>query len=852
MLNHSVSCHVVSCRDPLSPRYNSSCFAYGQTGSGKTYTMMGELALLPGGLDERGLAPRMIEHLFSKIAEAEDSGGGREILRYSCRASVLEIYNETITDLLNPSLTNLMIREDPTKGIYVDGLSEKEVLNVNDVMQLMQRGHNNRHVGETNMNARSSRSHSVFTFVVERTSKSRDRSEGGSSGVTGVVSSRLNLIDLAGSERVKGGALGGSQAQGDHFKEACHINQSLTTLGRVIMELVESQRVGGDKPHTTRHIPYRDSRLTFLLQDSLGGNAKSLIIANVSSSSLCAAETVSTLQFVSRAKCIRNKASINLLYRGDVALLQKEIIRLNTELDSLRRGPGSHDNALIAATAENKELRARLEKMERRIEEDDLRIGGLAADNARLKMDRRKIEARLEEVEEASSHARAVETERESQSVDLNAKLTSLEIRLAEEITRSAALKEEAVKMVADAVSKERERGEAILSTFKQEVDEQLLEMESLRNEEVSSLEDELAREKGAHAQERACLVHQKVEVEGSMRSEVEALRLKLEESEREREHVKEEAEANIRAAEEDVEAKIKAAETEAEAKIKAAEEGAEAKVKAAEIKTEAAETEAEAKIKAAEDGAKAKIKAAEEQARAAHDLMQKQIEALQEKIQVINRETSAATEAREALAKTVELKERAARADQDERHRSQVAADRLELDRLNQALVKAENAAKIAEEQARAAQDSNLSLSSQLSEAMAELSRRDGAIQSLNQERLSHRTTVSKQAKAFGEIMKLIEMATTPPGSSSGSPEPEAVAGAGTVSVSTVSGTKKLRESLVGLASFAAQMTPEHSGGQRDSSFSKSRISLLARGGDLTGDEDDVVASPMAVRRDQ
>ena len=195
----------------------------------QTYTMMGELGILPGGLDERGLAPRMIEHLFSKIAEAEDNGGGREILRYSCRASVLEIYNECITDLLNPSSTNLQIREDPQRGIYVDGLAEKEVLNVNDVMKLMAKGHSNRHVGETNMNARSSRSHSVFTFVVERTSKNRGVSEGGSSGVTGVVSSRLHLVDLAGSERVKGGALGGSQAQGE-VRPSLSLTSSLTLL----------------------------------------------------------------------------------------------------------------------------------------------------------------------------------------------------------------------------------------------------------------------------------------------------------------------------------------------------------------------------------------------------------------------------------------------------------------------------------------------------------------------------------------------------------------------------------------------------------------------------------------------
>lgn len=173
----------------------------------------------------------------------------------------------------------------------------------------------------------------------------------------------------AGSERIHGGEHGGSQATGKHFKEACHINKSLTTLGRVIMELVEAQRTGGrgsaggsgvskgmSSANKTRHVPYRDSRLTFLLQDSLGGNAKTLMIANISPSSVSAQETLSTLQFMSRAKCIRNRATINLDARGDVVLLQREIVRLNTELDNLRKGYTE------PAVQENKELRIKLEE----------------------------------------------------------------------------------------------------------------------------------------------------------------------------------------------------------------------------------------------------------------------------------------------------------------------------------------------------------------------------------------------------------------------------------------------------------------------------------------------------------
>lgn len=163
-----------------------------------------------------------------------------------------------------------------------------------------------------------------------------------------------------------GGEHGGSQATGKHFKEACHINKSLTTLGRVITELVEAQRttqgrggtsVGKGIPaNRARHVPYRDSRLTFLLQDSLGGNAKTLMIANISPSSVSGNETLSTLQFMSRAKCIRNRAKINLDAQGDVQVLQKEIARLNSELDNLRKGYTE------PAIQENKQLREELGK----------------------------------------------------------------------------------------------------------------------------------------------------------------------------------------------------------------------------------------------------------------------------------------------------------------------------------------------------------------------------------------------------------------------------------------------------------------------------------------------------------
>ncbi|KAK9795952.1 hypothetical protein WJX73_003914 [Symbiochloris irregularis] len=294
--------------------YNSSIYAYGQTGSGKTFTMLGDL----NDPEDRGLAPRIFEYLFLRIAEEEDKQTG-DNHRVSLKCQYLEIYNETISDLLCPGSTNLQLREHYRRGCHVDGLAEMTALNCEDVMSLMQKGGEVRRVGETNMNRESSRSHAVFTAVVEVATTQE-------SGLTNVRYSRINLIDLAGSERIKS-----SGATGDQLREASNINRSLSTLGRVIMELVEAQR-----SHRPSHVPYRDSRLTFLLQDSLGGNAKTTIIANISPSMDSAHETMSTLQFAARAKLMRNKARVNQDTRGNIEVLRKEVLRLNRELEVMR------------------------------------------------------------------------------------------------------------------------------------------------------------------------------------------------------------------------------------------------------------------------------------------------------------------------------------------------------------------------------------------------------------------------------------------------------------------------------------------------------------------------------------
>ncbi|KAF5930199.1 hypothetical protein HYC85_031072 [Camellia sinensis] len=276
--------------------YNSCMFAYGQTGSGKTHTMLGDIE---GGARRHsvncGMTPRVFEYLFSRIQKEKDARR-EEKLKFTCKCSFLEIYNEQILDLLDPTSTNLQLREDTKKGVYVDNLTEVEVTCARDVIQQLVQWE--------------------------------------SQGVTHHLFARLNLVDLAGSERQKS-----SGAEGERLKEATNINKSLSTLGLVIMNLVN---ISTGK---SLHVPYRDSKLTFLLQDSLGGNAKTIIIANISP---CSLETLSTLKFAQRAKFIKNHAIVNEDASGDVLAMRVQIQQLKKEVSRLKGlvngGAGNHES----------------------------------------------------------------------------------------------------------------------------------------------------------------------------------------------------------------------------------------------------------------------------------------------------------------------------------------------------------------------------------------------------------------------------------------------------------------------------------------------------------------------------
>ncbi|KAK6303947.1 hypothetical protein J4Q44_G00264010 [Coregonus suidteri] len=283
--------------------FNGTIFAYGQTGTGKTYTMEG----VHSDPERRGVIPNSFEHIFTHISRSQNQ-------QYLVRASYLEIYQEEIRDLLSKDQScRLELKERPDTGVYVKDLSSFVTKSVREIEHVMNVGNQNRSVGSTNMNEHSSRSHAIFVITIEC-------SEMGVDGENHIRVGKLNLVDLAGSERqTKTGA------QGERLKEATKINLSLSALGNVISALVDGR---------STHIPYRDSKLTRLLQDSLGGNARTVMVANIGPASYNVEETLTTLRYSNRAKNIKNKPRVNEDPKD--ALLrefQEEIARLKEQLE---------------------------------------------------------------------------------------------------------------------------------------------------------------------------------------------------------------------------------------------------------------------------------------------------------------------------------------------------------------------------------------------------------------------------------------------------------------------------------------------------------------------------------------
>ncbi|XP_007487962.2 kinesin-like protein KIF13A isoform X7 [Monodelphis domestica] len=312
--------------------YNACIFAYGQTGSGKSFSMM-------GNAEQLGLIPRLCCALFQRISLEQN-----ESQIFKVEVSYMEIYNEKVRDLLDPkgSRQSLKVREHKVLGPYVDGLSQLAVTSFEDIESLMSEGNKSRTVAATNMNEESSRSHAVFNIIVTQTLYDLQ------SGNSGEKVSKVSLVDLAGSERVSK-----TGAAGERLKEGSNINKSLTTLGLVISSLAD-QAAGKGK---NKFVPYRDSVLTWLLKDNLGGNSQTSMIATISPAADNYEETLSTLRYADRAKRIVNHAVVNEDPNARVIReLREEVEKLKEQL--------SQAEAMKAP-----ELKEKLEESEKLIKE---------------------------------------------------------------------------------------------------------------------------------------------------------------------------------------------------------------------------------------------------------------------------------------------------------------------------------------------------------------------------------------------------------------------------------------------------------------------------------------------------
>lgn len=359
--------------------FNCTIFAYGQTGTGKTYTMSGDMTDTLGILsDDAGIIPRTLYSLFHKLEDTEST----------VKCSFIELYNEDLRDLLSAEEnTKLKIFENEKKGhaaTVVQGMEETYIDSASSGIKLLQLGSHKRQVAATKCNDLSSRSHTIFTITVltKRTTES---------GEDYISSGKLNLVDLAGSENI-----GRSGAENKRAAEAGLINKSLLTLGRVINALVDKGS----------HIPYRESKLTRLLQDSLGGRTKTCIIATVSPSKSNLEETISTLDYAFRAKNIRNKPQINSIISKNKLLrdIGMEIERLKSELIATRHRNGVYmtPEAYEEMTMEsesrrivNEEQRAKIESMESSLRHKVQELFTLTSNFNTLKQDNEATIGRL-------------------------------------------------------------------------------------------------------------------------------------------------------------------------------------------------------------------------------------------------------------------------------------------------------------------------------------------------------------------------------------------------------------------------------------------------------------------------
>uniref|UniRef100_A0A8B9GPX9 Kinesin family member 21A n=1 Tax=Astyanax mexicanus TaxID=7994 RepID=A0A8B9GPX9_ASTMX len=382
--------------------YNATIFAYGQTGSGKTYTMgTGFDVSIPD--DELGIIPRAVSHLFKGIEQRRQAATdqGRPVPEFKISAQFLELYNEEVLDLFDSTRdlearkqkSHIKIHEDATGGIYTVGVTTRTVSSEAEMMQCLKLGALSRTTASTQMNVQSSRSHAIFTIHLcqvrvcttsDNENETDNRLANGSSDMEEfeTLTAKFHFVDLAGSERLKR-----TGATGDRAKEGISINCGLLALGNVISAL-------GDRSKRSTHVPYRDSKLTRLLQDSLGGNSQTVMIACTSPSDRDFMETLNTLKYANRARNIKNKVVVNQDKASQqISALRTEIARLQMELMEYRTGKRMigedgmesindmyHENSMLQT--ENNNLRVRVKAMQETIDAQRARLTQLLSDQA--------------------------------------------------------------------------------------------------------------------------------------------------------------------------------------------------------------------------------------------------------------------------------------------------------------------------------------------------------------------------------------------------------------------------------------------------------------------------------------
>lgn len=409
-------CAIPLVRDVLTG-YNATIFAYGQTGTGKTHTMEGNIH----SEKLKGIIPRAVEALFEGVGEADEN------IEFTFKVSYVEIYMEKIRDLLDDTRlkNNLTVREDKVKGIYIAGVTEDYVTSHEELLDIMGKGANNRATAATGMNEGSSRSHSVFTITVGQRDVSTNVKKSG----------KLVLVDLAGSEMVRK-----TNASGQQLEEAKTINKSLSALGQVINALSSKE--------TITHIPYRDSKLTRILQDSLGGNSKTVLVIAISPSSYNLQETLSTIRFGTRAKSIENKVTMNQTRS------MEELESLLTRAEKAIDAQSAHINSLTAqlTTLQQASTISTVSNNEEDPEEEEEESGSVSAAASRQE------ELLLLEAKRAEAEAAIINMYEE--------KLTTLLLELEEEREESQRKDDENLKLAQRLKDKEhllQEAGELLM-----------------------------------------------------------------------------------------------------------------------------------------------------------------------------------------------------------------------------------------------------------------------------------------------------------------------------------------------------------------------------------------------------